>query len=355
MLKFKRLLRKQFNLLLGLLSMALVVIFAACAQTPTPDTSYSAGAMPTEFRIGYQVSPSAELLTKSLGLVEEKYPDVTIKWLSFASGRDVNIAMASGGIDVGLVGSVPVSTGIAQNLPYQVYFIHSVIGDNEALAVTKASGINSMTDLPGKTIAVPFGSTTHFSLLSALKQEEIDPNDVTILDMQPDDMLAAWQRGDIDGGFVWYPTLAKMIEADGSILITAKQLAEAGVITADLGVVSKDFANQYPDFLTGYVAALDQAVQFYRDDPKAASEALSSEIALSPEESLIIMDKLVWLNAEEQASEKYLGVPDAPGALSQVLKDSAEFMVDQKAISTAPDLASYKTAIFNQAVAGVKP
>ena len=355
MFKFKRLFRRQFTVLLGLLSMALVISLAACTQpsepvAEAPEASGSA-AMPTEFRIGYQVVPNAELLTKNLGFAEEKFPDVDIKWLPFDSGRDVNTAMVSGGLDVGLAGSVPVSTGIAQNLPYQVYFIHDVIGDNEALAVTKASGITGMADLPGKKIGVPFGSTTHFSLLSALKQEGIEPSDVQILDMQPQDMLAAWQRGDIDGGFVWHPTLSKMLEADGTVLVTAKQLAEDGIVTADLGIVSKDFATAYPEFLAGYVAALDEAVKFYREDPKAAAEAMSVEISLSPEESLSVMDELVWLDAAEQASDKYLGTPDAPGAMSQVLKDSAEFMVEQDAIPSAPDLEAYKAALYNQAVA----
>ena len=63
------------------------------------------------------------------------------------------------------------------------------------------------------------------------------------------------------------------------------------------------------------------------------------------------MDELVWLSAAEQASEKYLGNPDAPGALSQVLKDSAEFMIEQGEIPSAPDLQSYENALFNQAVA----
>ena len=361
MLTFKRLFRRQFKVLLALLSMALVIVFAACTQptTTAPDaadgaTSAASGAAPTEFRIGYQVIPNAEVLAKNLGLMEEKYPEVDIQWLSFDSGRDVNTAMVSGGIDVGLVGSVPASTGIAQNLPYQVYIIHDIIGDNEALVVTAASGITTMADLPGKKIAVPFGSTTHFSLLSALDQEGIDPADVQILDMQPQDMLAAWQRGDIDGGFVWHPTLSKMVEADGTILITAKQLAESGIITADLGVVNVDFAAQYPDFLTDYVSVIDAAVQFYREDPTAASEAISEEIGLSPEESLVVMDELVWLTAEEQASADYLGTPDAPGAMGQVLKDSAEFMVQQGAIPSAPELSVYEGAMFNKAVADAK-
>ncbi len=340
--------------------MTLVVALAACTQPSSNTVGTTAGApadgggMPAEFRIGYQVVPNAELLTKNLGLAEEKFPDVDIKWLPFDSGRDVNTAMVSGGIDVGLAGSVPVSTGIAQDLPYSVYYIHDVIGDNEALAVTNASGINSVADLTGKKIGVPFGSTTHFSLLSSLTQEGIEPNDVQILDMQPQDMLAAWQRGDIDGGFVWQPTLSKMLDADGKVLITAKELAEDGIVTADLGIVSKDFAATYPDFLAGYVATLNEATETYRSEPEKAAEAISTEIGLTPEESLSVMNELVWLDASEQASAQYLGTPDAPGEMSQVLKDSAEFMVGQKAIPSAPDVEAYQKALFNGPVAASK-
>ncbi|MBE9060510.1 ABC transporter substrate-binding protein [cf. Phormidesmis sp. LEGE 11477] len=352
MYTLRRYSRRRINILLGLLSLILVVTLAACSNEPAATTTEATeGAMPSEFRIGYQVVPNAELLTKNQGFAEAKFPDVDIQWLPFDSGRDVNTAMVSGGIDVGLAGSVPVSTGIAQDLPYQVYFIHDIIGDNEALAVTEASGIQSMADVPGKKIGVPFGSTTHFSLLSALESEGIDPADVQILDMQPQDMLAAWQRGDIDGGFVWHPTLSKMLDAGGSVLVTAKELSEKGIITADLGIVNKEFADTYPDFLAGYVDALDEAVQFYRNEPEAAAAAMSEEIGLSPEESLEVMNELVWVSADEQASEKYLGTPEEAGAMSQVLKDSAEFMVKQEAIPSAPDLEAYRAALFNQAVA----
>lgn len=350
MYMFKRKFKRQFNLLLSLFSLVLVVTIAACSGPEATTSDATQAGMPSEFRIGYQVIPNAELLAKNQGFAEAKFPDVDIKWLPFDSGRDVNTAMVSGGIDVGLAGSVPVSTGVAQSLPYQVYFIHDVIGDNEALAVTEASGITTMADLTGKKIGVPFGSTTHFSLLSALDSEGIDPADVQILDMQPQDMLAAWQRGDIDGGFVWQPTLAKMVDADGTVLITAKELAEKGIITADLGIVSTEFAEQYPDFLKGYVEALDEAVQLYRNDPEAAAAAMSEEVGLTPEESLAVMNELVWVSADEQASEKYLGTPEAPGAMAQVLKDSAEFMVKQEAIPSAPDIEAYNNALFNQAV-----
>ena len=281
-------------------------------------------------------------------MVETEFPDVAIEWLAFDSGPSINEAIASGEIDVGLVGSVPVSTAVADDLPLQVYFIINVIGDSEALAVTETSGIAGIEDLPGKTIAVPFGSTSHFSLLSAIKQANIDPAEIQILDMQPQDILAAWQVGDIEGAFVWQPTLSRLVDEDANILLTSGELAETGIITADLGVVNKTFAAQYPDFIASYVNVLDSAVQLYREDPAAASDAISTEIALSPEESLALMDGLIWLSAEEQSSEKYMGTPDAPGALSQVLKDSADFLVEQERIKAAPKLKTYEDALFNQ-------
>lgn len=81
MTQFKRLFRRRFNLLLGLLSLFLVISFSACSQPEATTSSSSAdtsaeGAMPTEFRIGYQVIPNAEVLTKNLGIMEEKFPDV---------------------------------------------------------------------------------------------------------------------------------------------------------------------------------------------------------------------------------------------------------------------------------------
>jgi taurine transport system substrate-binding protein len=42
---------------------------------------------------------------------------------------------------------------------------------------------------------VPFISTTHYSLLSALKHWGIKPGQVQIINLQPPAIIAAWQRG----------------------------------------------------------------------------------------------------------------------------------------------------------------
>lgn len=348
--------RRKFNTLLGLAGLGLALTVSACIpkatveNNPVANSSNSTGKMPEEIRVGYQVIPNAELLAKSQGMVEENLPGVEVEWVQYSSGGDVNQAMMAGEIDLGLAGSVPVSTGIANNLPYQVYFIHDIIGENEALAIKPESGIVRLADMKGKTIAVPFGSTTHFSLLSALRENGVDAAEVKIVDMSPDETLAAWQQGTIDGSFIWHPVLGKLQEDDGIVITSAKQLADEGIITADLAVVHQDFVSQYPEAVEKYVMALDEAVDFYRADPEAAAQAISDELGLAPEQSLSAMNELVWLSAKEQASIKYLGTSDAPGALGKVLLESAEFMVTQGAIEQAPELASYNAAIYNSAV-----
>jgi ABC-type taurine transport system substrate-binding protein len=68
--------------------------------------------------------------------------------------------------------------------------------------------------------------------------------------MQPQDMLAAWQLGEIDGGFVWQPSLSRMSDEGGNIVITCRELAKVGIITADLGIVRNEFVDQFLIFST---------------------------------------------------------------------------------------------------------
>ena len=238
-----------------------------------------------------------------------------------------------------------VAVGIAQNLPYQPYFIHSVIGEAEALAVK--DNIKIIGELRGKKIAVPFGSTSHFTFLSFLKLENIPEKELTILDLQPQDMVAAWQRDDIDGGYIWYPNLPKLLDDGGKILVTSADMAEKGVVTADLGVVRTEFADRYPEAMKKYVEALDEAINFYRQSPEEASQKISQELGISPEESLQAMNKLIWLTSAEQTDTKYLGTPENVGNFAKVLQESAQFMVTQKNISSAPALKTYQSAIRN--------
>jgi taurine transport system substrate-binding protein len=200
-------------------------------------------------------------------------------------------------------------------------------------------------DLVGKKVAAPFGSTTHYHLLVAFKVFGVDPKKATILDMQPPDMLAAWQRGDLDAGFVWEPTLIKMVEAGGEIILPSRALAEKGFLTADVAVARKGFAEKYPDLVATYLRSLNRAVDLYRKEPQSAVKAVAKEFNIPEAEAARQMKTLVMPDGKEQLSSKYLGTSAKRGALATALKDTADFLQGQKTIRAAATIGTIEKGI----------
>ena len=110
-------------------------------------------------------------------------------------------------MQIGNIGSSPLAVAASQQVPIEVFLLASKLGNSEALVVKKS--ITKPEDLIGKRIAVPFISTTHYSLLSALKHWGIKPG-VQIINLQPPAIIAARQRGDIDGAYVWAPAVNEL-------------------------------------------------------------------------------------------------------------------------------------------------
>jgi len=335
--------------------LAVAAILAACgSSSPSSSSSASpaAGAAPSELRIGYQLIPNGDLIVKDQKWLEAALPNTSIKWLQFESGADVNTAMIAGSIDIGLAGSSPVAAGLSQpmSIAYRVPWIFDVIGSAESLVVKNTAGVTDISGLVGKKVGTPFGSTSHYSLLAALVLNGVDPTKVKIVDLQPQDILAAWQRGDIDAAYVWNPTLASL-EKDGTVLITSAQLAKQGKLTADLAVVTNAFSEKYPDVVQTWVDQESKAVQLYKTDPQTAAAAVGRQLNISTDEALAQMKDLILLDASQQAGPDYLGTPGAPGKLADNLRSAAEFLKAQGDVQGVPALTSYQAALGNEWVA----
>ena len=321
----------------------LLVVLAAAALYAGGGQEPESG-MPDEIVIGFQVIPNAEIIAKNLGWHEEAL-GIPIRWVQIDSGRDLNTAIAAGSIDLGLGGSSTTVAAIAQGVPGEVFWIYDIIGENEALVVREDSDIQEIADLAGRRVAAPFGATTHYHLLAALTEFGVDPDTVEIFDMQPPEMLAAWQRGDIDAGFVWEPTLAQMLEFDGRVLISSGELASRGYVTGDIGLVRRAFAEQYPDIVSTYLATLHRAVQYYRSNPDESAEAVAREFGIEVDEAARQMASLVWVDGEEQLGPEYLGRSDQIGALADVFVATGQFLFEQGTITSAPSRELFESAI----------
>lgn len=327
------------------LAAALLLGLTACSEGASSDSGGGANpdGTPKELRIAYQLIPNGDLIVKDQKWLEQALPDTKITWSKFDSGGDVNTAVIAGSVDIGLAGSSPVTRGLSAplNIAYKVPWIFDVIGENEALVAREAG---SVTELKGKKIATPFSSTSHYSLLAALQDAGLKETDVTIVDLEPPDIQAAWTRGDIDAAYVWTPVLGEL-QKNGKTLVTSKELAAKGKVTADLAVVRTAFADKYPKALTVWLQQQDKAVKLVRQDKASASAAVGRQLNLSPEEAGRQIDQLILLDGKEQQGAEYLGTPAAPGALAQNLFSAAQFLKEQKKVDAVPELTVFQKAL----------
>ena len=291
-------------------------------------------AQAADVNIGYQLvyGPWKANMEK---LQKDGLGGKSIEFFKFTSGTEVINAMASGSIDISLNGSSPTAAGYSRGVDLQVIYIYDNINDAEALVVNDK--VTGPQDLKGKTIAVPFGSTTHFHMMFALEQLGISPKEVNVLDMSPPDMVAAWERGDIDGGFVWDPALGRM-KAKGHVLLTSGDLSNWGKATFDAMVARKGFTDDNPEFACQWVKMVAAADADYRADPKdygpgtAKAKAIAQAVSGQQEQVGGVLALYGYPTLEEQASATWLG-----GGVAKALEATSQFLKDQGKIDEVLD------------------
>ncbi|GLW28164.1 taurine ABC transporter substrate-binding protein [Actinoplanes regularis] len=338
------------RLLVAVSALSLLLV-AACG-----DGAASGGgdASKKAIRIAYQAFPSGDLIVKNQGLLEKALPDYKITWTKFDSGASVNTAFVANSVDIAAIGSSPVARGLSAplNIDYQVAFVLDVAGDNEALVARDGAGITDVAGLRGKKVGTPFASTAHYSLLAALDKAGVKESEVNIVDLEPQDIQAAWTRGDLDAAYRWLPSLDEL-KKTGKVLISSRQLATAGKPTLDLGVVSTPFAAAHPEAVDAWRKAEAQALEIIAGDPAAASKAVGAELNLSADDALKQLQQGVFLKPAEISSAEWLGTENNVGKLAENLVSAAEFLKSQQKIDAVPSLDAVRKAIYVKGLPGV--
>src|SRR3954470_4332472 len=268
--------------------------------------SATAHAADQTITIAYQTSFSPWTRAVASGEIAA-IPGWKVEFRQFNSGAEIFAAIAAGDVQIGEVGSSPFAASVSKGIDVKAVYISGAAGDDEALVARNGSGINSLADLKGKKVAAAPVSTDHFMLLSTLKQEGIKPDEATVLAIGQPEIVAGWQRGDIDAAFVWDPALGKLLES-GKVLLTAKQAANRGAITFGALVATADLIKDKPEFLQNFVSIVDK---YYRDlaqtlggwaSGSANVQALAKFTGAKPDDIAERLKVSVYVPASEQAS-----------------------------------------------------
>ena len=268
----------------GVILVLLMIIGAGCVSGPGEKIT---------MRMGYLGGiAQPEVYSIYNGNYEDE--GLNVSWVSFRGGSSVVEAIVAGELDGGVMGSSPaIIRAVSKEVPIKVVAVGelgTVEEPGDYLVVRKDSGIKSMTDLKGKTIAVHrFGTTLDLALRIGLENVGLDPaSDVTITQVSVPNQPQALLQGEVDAAFI-FPMAYPALENDVDVILTPGDVFPQG---APFGMVifTEEFIENNPDEVKSFIKAFLDGVQWAIDNPEAASEIEAEDIGATVEDTV----KMPW-------------------------------------------------------------
>jgi sulfonate transport system substrate-binding protein len=185
----------------------------AAVSTTSPSASSAVNLSSVTLNIGDQKGTGAEAVLSAAGLLSTLPFHVT--WSDFTSGPPMLEAMASGSVDIGGVGDAPPVFAASGGEQVEIVGARQTNGDQDAVVVPKGSPITSIGQLKGKKIAYGSGSSGNYNLLTVLTKAGLTTKDVSLVNLQPAEALAAFTSGDVAAWDIWPPYVQQVVAQDG--------------------------------------------------------------------------------------------------------------------------------------------
>jgi sulfonate transport system substrate-binding protein len=249
--------------MLALALLAVVILTGtACRQEPPQKHT----GPPEKITIAYPTTFNGALIPVAFvkGYFTEEGLDVTLQKHAF--GKQALNAMIEGKADLATAADTPIMFAVMNGNKITIPAVIQTSGKNTAIVARKDRGIKKPSDLKGKTIGVTRGTTSDFFTDAFLVIHGIDKKQVTIIDLLPDEMVAALDAGRVDAVSTWNPTLTqliKMLGNRGQVFYAETLYTEAFCITA-----GQDYVRRHPEVIKKVLRALVKAETYVKQHPE---------------------------------------------------------------------------------------
>jgi len=310
---------------------------SSSSSAASPSASSSVNLSSVTLNIGDQKGTGAEAVLTAAGLLNTL--PFHINWSDFTSGPPMLEAMASGSVDIGGVGDAPPVFAASGGEAVEIVGARETAGDQDAVVVPENSPITSIQQLKGKKIAYGSGSSANYNLLTVLTKAGLTTKDVTLVNLQPAEALAAFTSGSVDAWDIWPPYVQQVIAQDG-----ARVLATGGTYGSPYSFeVASKAAVADPAKAAAikvYLTTLDKAYAWAATHPSAWAVAWGKAAGLPAS----IMDVAAKIDAT------------TPVPVTSAIVSSEQNLVDQffaaGLIPAKVDISNYITTQFNSTANG---
>lgn len=308
------------------------VLFAGGASTAP--NALAQGRLP--ITIGYQEKPDWLLfVARDLKLFEKA--GLAPTFVKFVAGPPMIAAMQNGSIDLASVGSVAFVIGLSQGIDWVMIGINPEGAYSQGLVARKDSSIKTPADLTGKRVGLFKEATAQFGLMMIMRQHGIHPNQVTLLDMPPEEQLVALQTGKIDAAMTWEPWMQRMVHEANARIVTTE--GNVGVYTnVDGYSVRRQWLRDNRETALRFLRALLMANDVVNKDPNIAVRLWAAEMGIKEAWAEAIYDDVPPPLIFEWTNPRYTYSLVKGSPLFRRLGFIATFLYDEKLISQPVDV-----------------
>lgn len=261
----------------GLAGIAIGAIIAAATMPLTPA---AAEEPPASIGVDYAYYNPVSLLLKDKGWLEEALAEdgIEVRWvLSLGSNKALEF-LRGGSLDFGSTAGAASVIGRANGLPIKAVYAYSK-PEWTALVTTPDSGIETVADLKGKSVAVTRGTDPHIFLLRALDAAGLTERDIRPVLLQHPDGYTALSKGQVDAWAGLDPHMAKgELEGNARLFYRNADLNTYGILN-----VREEFAEAHPYLVSRVLAVYERARQHALSHPEELKAVLIEAARIEPE------------------------------------------------------------------------
>jgi NitT/TauT family transport system substrate-binding protein len=250
--------------------------------------------------IGYQSKTintvTAGTLLRDLGLFEDELAEIgaengnryEVVWQDFPSGPPITAEMLAAKVDIGSMGDYPalVNAEKTKGIADAETSLVSITGYNRrgslnGIVVPLDSEVESLEELAGRSVSVPFGSAAHGMAIAALDDLGQPSDFVNLVNQQPEIGATAIEAGQVDAvaGFVPWPDLLVFRGV-------ARKVFDGGdteVPTMHGVLMRRAYTDEHPEVAEAFLHSQLEATRYLYENPLEASKRVANAAGLDVE------------------------------------------------------------------------
>lgn len=317
--------------------LGLVALAAAACGPPGPRVA--PGARPVRLTLNAMAGgqQAGFLVAHQLGYYAEEGIDVTID--EGQGSRDTAERVATGRTDFGYADALSIlQTRAAGGALTVVSTLQQTSG--YAILSLKSRAIEHSTDLRGRAIGAPSGTTGLILLDAVLAANHLEPADLRIVDIGPADLVGALRSGRVDAivGSRDFQTL-QLRSRNETVVELA--YADLGAPVVGLSLVANDsLVQREPELIAGFVRASLRGWDAARQHPEPAGRAVLEQFLAGYEDEVVaqLRSDLPLLCGPDNPM---VGLPSASS-----WQTTADLYARYQLLARTPPIADFVTSRF---------